>query len=256
MESSPKEQPVSVSTPLPDPSTLPTCKGGTKHYKYGKQETLVSLQTFYSMMQNAKLELQDAAYMWMLFWCGTRKSELYERVASDVRVTDDYVSIDFHKRKKHGAVTPPMKIPRAFPGTDEFIKQYERILSRPPTRKQVWDYSDGVVKIKNDKAQFLFPNIQRGKATYLVKHAMGDQYYPHFLRLNRLSFVGRDKDANIVRLRSFSGIKTIRAIEFYLGTSEEEVDAAFDFMKQKEVDQLKRVVPNIAAVHETQIEPK
>ena len=62
---------------------------------------------------------------------------------------------------------------------------------------------------------------------------MGPEYYPHFLRLNRLTEIGSDPKANIVKLKSYSGIKSIKALESYLGTSKEEQEAAISWMEKK-----------------------
>jgi hypothetical protein len=209
------------------------------HYHYtpkadgtsGKQTELISLQDFADRMSKHvdDLDLESQAFLWGLFWCGVRKSELYERIVEDVKLTDVDISIDFHQRKKHSASTPPLKFPRTYPGIDVIVAWYQRIAPRAPVRKRVWDYSGGVTKVTNDKCKYLFPHVQTTKALYLVKHVMGEQYYPHFFRLNRLSTIGRDKDCSIVRMKSFSGLRTVAAIEFYLGTSAEETDAAIAF---------------------------
>jgi hypothetical protein len=214
------------------------------HYHYnpatgGKQTELISLQQFADKMaEHLDLDLEAQSFLWGIFWSGVRKSEWYERIAEDVVLTDDNLIIDFHQRKKHSAATPPLKFPRNYPGIDIIVEWYRRIAVRPPIRKKIWDYSGGVIKITDDKRKYLFPHIQTSKALYLVKHVMGEQYYPHFFRLNRLSTIGRDKECSIVRMKSFSGLKTVAAIEAYLGTSEEETDAAIAY-SGKDVDKVK-----------------
>ncbi len=83
------------------------------------------------------------------------------------------------------------------------------------------------------RARWLFPHIQSVTAWKIVKRVLGEKYYPHFLRLNRLSEIGSDPTANLVRLKSYSGIKSIQALEFYLGTSRKEQDAALSWMEKK-----------------------
>lgn len=256
MELSTGVQPV-PTLPVPhDPSTLTTSQGGHLHYKYGKQSTAITLQHFIDKMTIAAetLDLECLAYLWMLFWCGCRKSELYERIANDIVITDTSVYIDFHQRKKHSAITPPIEFPRSYPGVDIFVEWYSRIASRPDTRKQVWDCSNKTIKIANDKKKYLFPHIQSTKAWYLVKHTLGEQYYPHFFRLNRLTDIGSDPTANYVRIKSFSGLKTMKAIETYLGVVKKEADAAVSFsgrevanVKMLPDPRLRRTVPNIAS---------
>jgi hypothetical protein len=80
---------------------------------------------------------------------------------------------------------------------------------------------------------WLFPNIQSSTALRLVKQVLGSRYYPHFLRLNRLTEIGSDPEASIVRLKSYSGIRSIKALESYLGTSKEEQEAALSWMEKR-----------------------
>jgi hypothetical protein len=80
---------------------------------------------------------------------------------------------------------------------------------------------------------WLFPNIGSSTALRLVKQVLGSKFYPHFLRLNRLTEIGSDPDANIVRLKTFSGIQSIKTLESYLGTSEEEQEAALSRMEKR-----------------------
>jgi len=67
----------------------------------------------------------------------------------------------------------------------------------------------------------------------LVKEVLGSRFYPHFLRLNRLTEIGSDPESNVVRLKSYSGIKSIKALESYLGTSKEEQEAALSWIGRK-----------------------
>jgi hypothetical protein len=90
-----------------------------------------------------------------------------------------------------------------------------------------------ITKLKVIRDQWLFPNIQSATAWRIVKAVLGAGFYPHFLRLNRLTEIGSDPEANIVRLKSYSGIKSIKALESYLGTSKEEQEAALSWMEKR-----------------------
>lgn len=80
---------------------------------------------------------------------------------------------------------------------------------------------------RTEKAQWLFPNIGAQTSWRLVKSVLGEKYYPHFLRLNDLTQTAmNDPTATVVTLKSKSGIKSLRALEQYIGTSKKETAKA------------------------------
>ena len=100
-----------------------------------------------------------------------------------------------------------------------------------PVKKTV-----GIVK----RERWLFPHINSTWAWKVVKRILGEKYYPHFLRLNRLTEIGSDPSASIVRMKSFSGIKDTKTLESYLGVSKTEQDAAVGFIGKQINSQGKR----------------
>jgi hypothetical protein len=163
-----------------------------------------------------------------------RKSEGYERIIEDAEITDSVFIIDFHQRKKHGALVPALKLPRSFPGVDVLCGQLLWAQKRKPSKKLIiYSPSKGTKATQRVRAQWLFPHINRTWADHIVKRVLGKEFYPHFLRLLRLSEIGQDPEANIVRLKSYSGIKSIKALEAYLGVTEKEQDAAIDSMAKQ-----------------------
>jgi hypothetical protein len=201
-------------------------------YKAGKQENPLSFQEFQTLIDKAKLPLEKEAFMWLLYYTGARKSEVYERTATDCRVTKQHFTIDFRQRKKHGAHVPPIKFPRIFRGVEELIKLEEKA-QRKTTRKRIFYQENRLTKSKVIRDHWLFPHIQSSTALRLVKEVLGSRFYPHYLRLNRLTEIGSDPEANIVRLKSYSGIKSIKALESYMGVSEEEQDAALTWIARR-----------------------
>ena len=202
-------------------------------YKHGKQEELLSFQEFREKIETAHLNNEKAGFIWLLYYAGVRKSEAYERTASDCQVTAAHFIIDFGKRKKGGAKVDPLSFPRSWPGIEILISLYERAAEKRARGKRIFYQENKQRKSKIVKARWLFPHIQSVTAWQIVKKVLGKQYYPHFLRLNRLSEIGSDPTANLVRLKSYSGIKSIQALEFYLGKSKEEQDAALSWMEQR-----------------------
>jgi hypothetical protein len=202
-------------------------------YRYGKQEHPISFKDFQERMERAHLDLEEESYLWLLYYTGCRKSEGYERLASDVEITPELFIIDFHQRKKHGALVDPLEIPRAWPGIELLVKITERALARKPLTKTVFYYEQKERRSRIQKEQWLFPNIQSSKAWLLIKRVLGQEFYPHFLRLNRLTEIGSDPEASLIRLKSFSGIKSVSSLEHYLGVSKAEQKGALDWMEKQ-----------------------
>lgn len=208
-------------------------------YKHGKQTGLMDFQEFKNRVEKARLNTEKAAFIWLLYHAGCRKSEAYERTAKDCQVTGEHFTIDFGQRKKHGARVDPLKLPRAWAEIELLVKQYEKAAARKPSRKRIFFQEDKTTKSKIIKDQWLFPHIQSATAWRIVKDVLGKEFYPHYLRLNRLSEIGQDPESNIVRLKSYSGIKSIRTLESYLGTSEKEQEAALTWMQKQRQKQIK-----------------
>lgn len=223
-------------------------------YKHGKQEQLMEPQVFRNLTEKARLTNEKEAYLWMIYHAGIRKSEGYERTAEDVQLTPEFLIIDI-PRKKNSAQVPPLKFCRSSPGVEAIVKQYQKALERKPTRKTIYyqeETEEPILKNgqpairkngkprmkkrtahKKVKARWLFPFIGKQTAWRLVKTVLGEQFYPHFLRLNALTEIAEDPTSNLTRLKSQSGIKTIKVLEAYMGVSEKEQDQAREWREKK-----------------------
>jgi len=202
-------------------------------YLYGKKEELLPFEVVKSKVVQANLHWNDEAFFWLLYYCGVRKSEAYERVAADFKITESHLIVDFHKRKKGGAQVPPLELPLTWYGIDKIVKSVWNALKSRPKQKAVYIYKDKkrVRVLKTDRWVFL--HIQSTKAWELVQNVLGEEYYPHFLRLNRLTEVAQDPTASLTRLKSFSGIKSTTALDSYLGTAKKEQKKAIEYMNKK-----------------------
>jgi integrase len=201
-------------------------------YKYGKQKEIMSVDEFREKLESSDLDLEQKAFIVLLWHTGVRKSEAYERVKKDVKITDSHVIVDFYKRKKGGEEVPPLKIPRTFYGVEEYLKPY---LTKPKRLKvkTIFTYETVLGKLiihsKQVKDRWLFPHINSTTAWRLVKKVFGERYYPHYLRLRKLSKIGKDRRrGTIIHLKSVSGIKSLRALEEYMGIDEEAQDEAME----------------------------
>jgi hypothetical protein len=193
----------------------------------------MTFKDFSQRIRNAHLDLEEEGYIWLLYYTGCRKSEGFERVASDVKITAQHYIIDFHQRKKHGATVDPLEIPRTWPGVELLVKITEKAAARKPLTKTIFYYEQKERRSGIQKDHWLFPNIQSSKAWLLIKHVLGPEFYPHFLRLNRLTEIGSDPEASLIRLKSFSGIRSVSSLEHYLGVSKTEQKGALSWMDRQ-----------------------
>lgn len=182
--------------------------------------------------------LEHLAYVVLLWHTGVRKSEAYERPLADVTLDAEYVTIDFHERKKHGENVSPLSIPNKFYGVPEFlipwIKQRQKarrtwktIYRQVETGETRTTEKGNVVTVKKPKGKrqrdkWLFPHINSTSAWYIVKNILGPEYYPHYMRLRKLTraAMGGENwfDAQD-RIRKISGLKSMTAREAYIGTA-------------------------------------
>lgn len=202
-------------------------------YKHGKQHDIMSFQEVKQKVIDKKLSISEESFFWILYYTGCRKSEAYERTTKDFKITDTHLIIDFHQRKKGGATVDPIELPLHWYGVDKIVELVEKVQQRKPHRKAVYVYEDKKRTRQVKKARWVFLNIQSTKAWEIIKKVLGEKYYPHFLRLNRLSEIGSDPTASLLRLKSFSGIRSARVLDDYLGTSKKEQKKALDFMDQQ-----------------------
>lgn len=180
--------------------------------------------------QKRRITREQLAYFWLLYYGGMRKSELYERTVGDCQITPKYFILELI-RKKGSEQTDPLEFPLWFPGMDVVCEQLKIARKRRKIRKLLERWSHQKRITKKLRARWLFPHIHRDTALRIVKTVLGSNYYPHFLRLNRITEICSDPKSNLTRVKSFSGIKSTRIIEEnYMGTSKREQKAAFDFM--------------------------
>jgi len=199
-------------------------------YKHDKQINIIAFQDVKQKVIDTNLSIQDEAYFWLLYYCGVRKSEGFERVAEDFNINDTHLIVDFHQRKKNGATVAPLELPLHWYGIDKIVLCIEKARDR---KKAVYVQKDKKRVRIVVKAQWVFPKIQSTKAWEIVKKVLGEGYYPHFLRLNRLTEIAKDPTANITRIKSFSGIKTTKVLSAYLGTDKKEQQAAIEWMNKQ-----------------------
>jgi integrase len=202
-------------------------------YKYGKKLETLSFKEVKQKVLSAGLSWRDEAYFWLLYYTGVRKSEAYERTASDFKIKDKFLAVDF-KRKKGSLNVPPLELPLHWYGVDKIVKSVQLATKSHPRQKAIYIYENKKrVRILKE-GKWVFPNIQSTKAWELVEEVLGEEYYPHFLRLNRITELCSNPQANLTQIKSFSGIKSTRIIEEnYMGVSKREQQKAIEYMNKK-----------------------
>jgi len=150
-------------------------------YKHGKQEHIIDFEEVKQKILDAKLPTNDEAYFWLLYWCGPRKSEAYERVAKDFEVTNTHLIVDFGQRKKGSAKVDPLEIPLGYYGVDKIVEAVAHANKRKRRIKNVYVYIDKKRTAIPKKAKWVFPQTQSTKAWEIVRKVLGEGYYPHFL---------------------------------------------------------------------------
>ena len=197
----------------------------------GKKQDVIPFNEIVEKVKKAKLSLEHEAYFWILYYCGVRKSEGYERTVDDFVISKEFVSIDFHQRKKHGKTVPPLDLPLKWHGVKSIVEVVQK--RKKACHKTVFRYIEKKRTPKRVKAIWVFPYINSTTAYNIVKKVLGIGWYPHFLRLNRLSIIGSDPNAGFLRISSVSGIKSMKAMERYLGVSKREQDKARQFVDEE-----------------------
>jgi hypothetical protein len=203
------------------------------NYRHGKKEETIPFDRIRQQVAEANLSIEEEAFFWLLYYCGVRKSEAYERVAEDFKITASHLIVDFHQRKKNGNEVPPLELPRHWYGVPLIVEVVKKAKESKVRNKAVYIYIDKQRTRKLVKAHWVFTHIQSTKAWQIVRKVLGKGYYPHFLRLNRLTEIGRDPTASLTRLKSFSGIKSVTALNAYLGADKKEQKAALDYMDRQ-----------------------
>lgn len=196
-------------------------------YKNGKQTQVMHFAEVKQKVAEAELTRSEEAYFWLLYWCGVRKSEAYERIAEDFKITDSHLIAGF-ARKKGSEKVPPLEIPLHYFGVDKIVAEVKRARQSKPKIKRLFISEDKKRVGKQFRGKWVFPHIQSTKAWQIVRKILGQGYYPHFLRLNRLTIIGADPSTSFIRLKTFSGIKSVKSLSAYLGQDKKEQRKAME----------------------------
>jgi hypothetical protein len=203
-----------------------------RRYKCGKQKAIMTVEEFKNKLDASQVKFDQKAFPVLLWHSGARKSEAYERVKDDIEISDAHVIVDFHQRKKHGETVPPLKISRKFYGVEEYLVPYI-LKPKRMNPKTVYTYEtrEGklVIRSSQQEAKWLFTHIGSTTAWRACKKVLGQEFYPHYFRLRKLSKIGMNREkGGITHLKAVSGIRSLKALEAYLGYDQEAQDEAME----------------------------
>lgn len=178
-------------------------------YKYGKQTTPLDFATFKKAMTDGYFAdpKPHKSYVTFLYWIGCRRTEALMLTKESFKITDTDIIVKVPTLKK-GLRKKPLRIPRHLPFTDIIVGQVERT----PQGARVWAFSERT-------------------ATRVVKRALGEKFYPHYLRFNRSTKFLDDPTTTIPEMKAWFGWKSTRTIDDYIGYSKRHVDRQANRLK-------------------------
>ena len=170
------------------------------HYKEGKQTRPIEFEFMKEVLASNRFKRSShRSYLAFLYLTGVRRSEALDRVKEDFTKKDTLLTIHI-PAKKHG-VREILQLSLEMPFMDLIQDQVDK--TRPG--RKVWNFSGRT-------------------ALRIIKEAMGSQYYPHFLRLNRSVHFLDDATTTFPEMQSWFGWKSGKTIDSYMGFSQRHLD--------------------------------
>lgn len=159
-----------------------------------KQTKPINLEEFRRVMDSGTFTqpLSHRSFLAFLYWLGVRRSEALERVKEDFRIENNLLIVNVPAKKE--GMRQELELPVDLPYVNLIIEQVNRTL---PGRR-VWRFSHTT-------------------AWKIVKRAMGENYYPHFFRLNRATNFLEDPATTTPQMMGWFGWKSKRTVDSYIG---------------------------------------
>lgn len=179
-------------------------------YKEGKQTQPIELPKMIEIIEDRRRFKQGShrSFLAFLYLTGVRQSEARARVRDDFVLEKDAVMIHI-PALKHGT-REHLKLPLDLPFMDLILER----LDDTPRGKKLWRFSART-------------------AQRIIKRAMGEKYYPHFLRLNRSVHFLDDPETTIPQMQAWFGWRSARTIDSYTGYSKRHLDAQAERLKSR-----------------------
>lgn len=168
-------------------------------YLHGKVTETMDFETFQQAMEKGEFKNHThRSFLAFLYWTGVRISEALERVKEDFILDDGVLIIEAPPKK--GGERQPLELSADLPYVELIVDRLEK------TKKgrRLWRFTD-----------------RTGER--IVKRALGEKYYPHFLRLNRATRFLENPDTTIPEMMSWFGWKTVQTVNNYIGNSRRHI---------------------------------
>lgn len=177
-------------------------------YQHGKQTVPIEFTYMEQVLNSNRFHrFSHRSFLAFIYLTGVRRSEALETIKEDFTQEGRVLTIKI-PAKKHG-IREIMQLSLDMPFMDLILEQ----LNRTRTKKRVWNFT--------------------GRTAHrLVKRAMGDKYYPHFLRLNRCVHFLDDPTTTFPEMLSWFGWKNIKTINSYMGYSKRHLDTQMKRLKK------------------------
>lgn len=188
-------------------------------YKHGKITTPIDFDSFEKGMQTLKARFDPSkyraygSYFAFLYWFGVRRSE-----PLDMKASKDFFWLSPDKTqlfvnppcRKGGERKYPLYIDKTLPYVDLIIEHVN--MCKPD--KKVWSFSART-------------------GLRIVKYALGEKYYCHFLRLNRATNFLNDPSTIVPEMKGWFGWKSAQTIDSYVGYSKRHIQKQSERLKQE-----------------------
>ncbi len=161
--------------------------------KYGKQLFPIAQEDFIlSMTEGHYVRVAHRAFCAALFYYGIRVSELLRAKKEQFFLKNDRVYFDVGPRLKGGRHTAPLFVPMKRP----FVNTIWSCVEETKKKKRVWPFCRATAWNVTDRAF---------------------KTYPHHFRLSRITIL-LQKGFTIIEVKSWTGHKSLRSLDFYAGT--------------------------------------
>ena len=188
-------------------------------YKRGKQTEPIDFNTFDKAMKgNSFRKPKHRSLLAFLYWFGVRRSEALERVKEDFKEEDEFLVVKVPKKTRIRELKLPLKLP--------YVNLILNRVKKIKKGDKVWDISPSTV-------------------WRIVKRALGEKYYPHFLRVNRAKFFLGDPRSLPKDVKEWFGLESLRDVDRYIEGDKGNIDRLSSILghgieKSEEYMQLKR----------------
>lgn len=181
--------------------------GGLKtvpKYKHGKMKKPIEFKRFKIAMNKGTFVKGDyhRSYLAFLYWFGIRRGEALAMKPNDFSVDKEKGIMIVNCPAMKGGEREPLECRLDLPYVVLILKEVLNAIEKK--RERVWMFSEVT-------------------AWSIVKRALGQKYYPHFLRLNRATHFLEDPTTTVPEMLAWFGWKHTKTISPYVGYSRRHI---------------------------------